>query len=69
MLDMLGYTPQKGFFFWNLLGGGMTLADVIDTYTTPEVRVDVNLSTALGGANSFARVIRQMLVPIEIRGR
>lgn len=69
MLDMLGYTPQKGFFFWNLLGGGMTLADVIDTYTTPEVRVDVNLSTPLGGANSFARVIRQMLVPIEIRGR
>lgn len=69
MLDLLGYTPQKGFYFWNLLGGGLTLADVIDTYTTPEVRVDVNLSTPLGGANSFARVIRQMLVPIEIRGR
>lgn len=69
MLDMLGYTPQKGFFFWNLMGGGLTLADVIDTYTTPEVRIDVNLSTPLGGSNSFARVIRQMLVPIEIRGR
>lgn len=65
----LGATPQKGFFFWNLLGSALTLADVIDTYTTPEVRIDVNLSTPLGSNNSFARVIRQMLVPIEIRGR
>ncbi len=65
----LGITPPKGFFFWNLLGDQLTLSDVIDTYTTPEVRIDVNLSVALGAANSFAKVVRQMLVPIEIRGR
>ena len=53
-------------------GGGPApsgLADVIDTYTTPEVRLDVNLSSALGAANSFAKIQREMLVPIELQGR
>lgn len=64
-----GFMPPQGAFFYDLLGDELTLADVIDSYTTPEVRFDVNLAVALGAANSFIRIQRQMLVPIELKGR
>lgn len=67
--DEYGFALPQGFFAYDLLGDDLTLADVIDTYTTPEVRLDVNLSAALGAANSFVKVQREMLVPIELSGR
>jgi len=69
MQDALGFSPPQGWFMFDFLGPDLTLADVIDTYTTPEVRLDVNLSTPLGAANSFAKIQREMLVPIELTGR
>lgn len=61
-----GILPPQGAFFFDMMGDDLTLADVIDSYTTPEVRLDVNLSTPLGAANSFCKIQRQMLVPIEV---
>lgn len=67
--DEYGFTAPQGFFAYDLLGDDLTLADVVDSYTTPEVRFDINLSTPLGAQNSFVKVQRQMLVPIELQGR
>jgi hypothetical protein len=64
-----GLMPPQGFFAYDLLGDDLTLQDVIDSYTTPEVRFDINLAVALGAANSFVRIQREMLVPIELKGR
>jgi hypothetical protein len=64
-----GFAFPQGAFVWDLLGQDLTLADVIDSYTTPEVRLDVNLSTPLGAANSAIFVQREMLVPIELSPR
>jgi hypothetical protein len=67
--DEYGFAAPQGAFWYDLLGDDLTLADVIDSYTTPEVRFDVNLGVALGAANSSAKVQRQMLVPIELSPR
>lgn len=69
MQEYYGAAMPQGAFFYDFLGKDLTLTDVIDTYTTPEVRFEVHQSVALGAQNSFARFIRQTLVPIELSGR
>lgn len=66
MSDYYGALPPQGVFIWDFLGKDLTLADVLDTYTIPEIRLDMNFSSTLG-AGSFIRIIRQMLVPLEIQ--
>lgn len=69
MKNYYGSLPPTGCFIFDFMGKDLTLADTIDTYTVPEVRLDYNFSSALGGSNSDIFVIREMLVPIEIQGR
>lgn len=68
MQDLYGFAMPQGFFCWDFLGADLTLQDVIDTYTIPEVRLNFNFSTALGASNSAIKIIRQTLVPLEVSG-
>lgn len=69
MKNFYGSLPNQGCFILDFLGRDLTLADVIDTYTVPEVRLDFNFSSALGATNSDVKIIRETLVPIEIGGK
>jgi len=65
--DYYGFDLEQGFFAWDLLGSDQTLQDVIDTNTTANIKLKVSLSSALGASNSFAKILRQVIAPLEIR--
>jgi hypothetical protein len=67
MREFYGYNLQQGFFSWDFLGRDLTLQDVIDTNTTANIKLTVNLSTALGATNSNAFIVRQIISPLEVR--
>lgn len=57
--------PPKGLFIWDFLGKDLTMSDVMNTKTTANIQLTINLSTALGASGSFVKILRQMLIPIN----
>lgn len=58
--------PQ-GVYCWDLLGRNQTLADVLNTNTIGNIKAIVSLSSALGSTNSSAKIIKQMISPLEVK--
>lgn len=59
----MGFLPPKGVFFFDFFGQDLTLADVLNTATLLNIRLNFALSTALP-ANSTGVVDYQLLQPI-----
>lgn len=61
-----GFVLPQGAYEFDLLGRDLTLADVLNTNTTGNIKLKVSLSSALGGT-STAKVIKQMISPLEVK--
>lgn len=64
MQELYGFLPPEGVYIIDFLGRQLTLQDVIDLGNTPNVLLNLNLSSAIGSSNSQVRVINQTLVPV-----
>lgn len=64
MQELYGFLPPEGVYIIDLLGKNLSLADCIDLGNTPNVLINLNLSSAIGSTNSQVRVINETLVPV-----
>lgn len=64
MQELYGYLPPEGVYIFDFLGRGLTLADTIDLGATPNVLLNLNLSSAIGSSNSQVRILNETLVPV-----
>ncbi len=64
MLQLYGFAPPAGVYIIDNLGKEMSLADVIDLGNTPNVLINLNLSSTLNASNSQVRVLNETLVPV-----
>lgn len=65
-LSELGRLLPQGVFYIDFLGSDLTLQNVLDTFTAGNINLQMNFNSALGsaavgGQNSFGKVIRGML--------
>lgn len=65
--DYYRFDLPQGVYCWDLLGRNQTLQDVLNTNTTGNIKAIVSLSSALGGTNSAAKIIKQMISPLEVK--
>ena len=66
MHGLYEFLPPQGCFIYDLLGSQLTLQDTLNTSTTANIKVTVTTSAALG-ATSFAKIIRQIISPLEVK--
>lgn len=66
MHGLYEFLPPQGFFTWDLLGSQLTLQDTMNTSTTANIKLIVNTTAALG-ATSSAKIIRQIISPLEVK--
>lgn len=65
MQDTYGFLPPEGVYIIDLMGGrDLSLQDCIDLGNTPNVLINLNLSSAIGSTNSQVRVLNETLVPV-----
>lgn len=65
MHQLYGFNWPEGVYTWDFLDGAhLTLADTIDLSYLQEVRLNVNLSSALGATGSKVVVWHERLVPV-----
>lgn len=57
--------PQ-GFYTYNLMGKDLTLQDTLDSHTTGNIKFTANFNAALGSTNSSAKIIKQVISPLEV---
>jgi hypothetical protein len=60
----LGYDLPQGAFFLDFLGRDLTWQSVFSTYDNANVNLGLNFASNIG-ANSFGKVVRQMLKPLQ----
>lgn len=61
------FNLPQGAYVYDFLGRDLTLADVIDTNTTANIQLTMNFSSALSSSNTFIKIIRQIISPLEVR--
>lgn len=66
MHGLYEFLPPQGFYTWDLLGSDLTLQDTMNTSTTANIKLIVTTSAALG-ATSSAKIIRQIISPLEVK--
>lgn len=64
MLQLYGFAPPTGVYIIDLLGKNLRLQDVMDLGNTPNVLLNLNLSSAIGSTNSKVVVLNETLVPV-----
>lgn len=68
MRRQLGWTPDYGVFFYDLLGKDLTLADVLNSYIVPAIQLQMNTSSGVTlNTNVPPKVIVQRLIPIRVQ--
>lgn len=66
--NSLGFDLPRGAFFLDFLGRDLTWQEVYSTYDTANINFVLNFSSALG-ANSTARIVKQVLKPLQYMSR
>ncbi len=61
--EYYGMQLPQGAYFYDFLGKKPTLMDVMNTFTTPNINLQMNFANALGSA-SFAKIARQIISPL-----
>jgi hypothetical protein len=66
--EQLGYSLDLGWFFYDLLGKDLTLADVLNSYIVPAIQLQLNTSSAITLNTTVPpKVIVQRLIPIRVQ--
>lgn len=65
--DYYKFDMPQGCYIWDLMGKNQTLGDVLNTNTVGNIKAIVSLSSALGATNSSAKIIKQMISPLEVK--
>lgn len=66
--EQLGYDLDLGWFFYDLLGKDLTLADVLNSYIVPAIQLQLNTSSAVTLNTTVPpKVIVQRLIPIRVQ--
>lgn len=66
--NLLGFDLPRGAFFLDFLGRDLTWQEVYSTYDTANINFVLNFSSALG-ASSTARVVKQVMKPLQYISR
>jgi len=66
--DFWGFDLPQGVYAWDFLGQDLTLADTIDLYQVPEVRFDINTSSALS-STATVKFWQQLVTPVVLQAR
>ncbi len=64
MHQLYGFNWPEGVYSWDFLGRELGLADTIDLSYLQEVRLNINLSAALGATGSKVAIWHERLVPV-----
>lgn len=64
MHKLYGFLPPEGVYTLDFLGKDLTLADTIDLSYLQDVRLNLNLSSAIGASSSKVIVLHERLVPV-----
>ncbi len=63
----LGYALPQGAFLYDFLGGrDLSMTDVLDTQLVANIQLTVNQNVALGATNSAVKVIKEVLLPVQV---
>lgn len=62
-----GFQLPQGVFIYDLLGKDLTLQDSLNTSTTGNIKFKATFNAALGSSNSFAKIIKQTISPLEVK--
>lgn len=66
--EQLGFDLDLGWFFYDLLGKDLTLADVLNSYIVPAIQLQMNTSSAVTLNTTVPpKVVVQRLVPIRVQ--
>lgn len=66
--EQLGFDLDLGWFFYDLLGKDLTLADVLNSYIVPAIQLQMNTSSAVTLNTTVPpKVIVQRLIPIRVQ--
>jgi len=61
-----GFDAPQGCFFYDLLGPDLTVQDVLNTATVPNIQFQMNFAAALG-SSSTAKIVYQTLIPVAFQ--
>lgn len=66
--EQLGFDLDLGWFFYDLLGRSLNLADVLNSYIVPAIQLQMNTSAGVTlNTNVPPKVIAQRLLPIRVQ--
>lgn len=62
----LGFDAPQGFYFYDLLGKDLTLADSLNSHVIGNIKFTATFNNALGGS-SAVKIIKQVISPLVIK--
>lgn len=65
--EFYGFQLPYGLFVHDLLGSDLTLQDTLDTGAVANIKLTINLSSALGGTNSLAKIYMQRIQAMQVQ--
>jgi len=64
--DQLRFDLPQGWFFYDLLGPDLTLADVLNTYVVPAIQLQMTTSAVTLNSTVNPKVLAQRFLPIRV---